>query len=176
RIRIIAKGHVLRLSPETCAEGYQIANCSALNVRSEQNYDITGRFQRSLQLNERFRCVRIKLPLFSGKPANSVAFSTFGYFDTDSGFAMNLARLATNDVELLIVMPHTGANLPGDERILVCYVIADEQHGVCRVDILHRRECRACFRSKRCCQPEIVGRAVMIDIICAERCPREAVQ
>ena len=70
----------------------------------------------------------------------------------------------------------TGANLPSDQRILLCDVVADQQHCRCVVDIRHRGQRISCPHSERGRKTGIVRSAVMVEIVRAERDAREAVQ
>ena len=68
----------------------------------------------------------------------------FGVSATVGSFAVDFAWPAVDHVELRALMPNAGANLPGDERILLRHVVADEQRGIRRCR--HRPSSRANLR------------------------------
>ena len=138
RVRVIAESHEAGLAAEARGERNQVANRSALNVRAEENQDVLFSFQRSFQLNERFGGWRIELAFFVSEPAQRGAFSAFRELHDLGRFAVNFAFLAVDDVQAGAVMPHAGANLPGDQRILIGDVVADQQNGLRGVNVAHR--------------------------------------
>ena len=78
-------------------------------------------------------------------------------------------------------MPDGGPDLPGDQRILLRRIVADQQKSRSRFQIAHGSENTTGSRSA--CQPGckrhqtgIIRRAVMIHIVRAYRGPREASQ
>ena len=74
------------------------------------------------------------------------------------------------------MVANAGANLPGNERILLRDVVADEQHRGRVVDVRHRRERIFRVRPESGGEAGVIGRAVMVDVVGAERDAREAVQ
>ena len=73
-------------------------------------------------------------------------------------------------------MADAGANLPGDQRILLRDVVADQQNRVRVVNIRHGGERILRVRAESGGEAGVVGGAVMIEIVGAESDAREAIQ
>ena len=89
------------------------------------------RFHRGFQSNERFGRGRIELA-FSVASQRSAALLRLRELHELRGLAVNFASLAVDDVQARAVMAHAGANLPGDQRILIGDVVADQQNASAR--------------------------------------------
>ena len=126
---------ILRLAADTRCERDQITQRRALNLRTEEDHDVFFGFERGLQLQQRFRGRRVECAFAMGKPADCSALATLGGFDPMRGLAMDIAFDAVDDVEASLVMAHAGANLPGDQRILLRDIVSDQQDGGRGVDI-----------------------------------------
>ncbi len=102
--------------------------------------------------------------------------SALGHFDGDFGLAVNLAGQGIDGVELQAVMAHAGANLPGDQRILLRHVVRDDENGGSVIDVRHGGERILGARAQRGGQADVIGGAMVIEIVGAERDAGEAVQ
>ena len=120
RIRVVAQSHEAGLSAEARGDGNEIANGRALNARAEENDDVRTRLRAPLSAGPdlAWSARRIR---HARRPASECAFASApsGNLHGTSGLAMNFARAAVDHIELGVVMAHGGANLPGDQRILV---------------------------------------------------------
>ncbi len=147
-----------------------------MNFRAEENHDVFFGFERGFQLHERFGGGRVECAFAMREPAHCSALAALGGFHQMRGLAMDLAFDAVDDVEARLVMAHAGANLPGDQRILLRDVVADQQDGGRGVDIRHRGESAFGVRAQRGGEAGVIRGAVVIDIVGAERGAREAIQ
>src|SRR5260221_11373074 len=69
-----------------------------------------------------------------------------------------------------------GANWPGDKRILVVRIIANEQNRLPLVQLLHGEQGIFGVFAERCKEAGVIGGAVVIDVVCAEGDAGEAVE
>src|SRR5215472_17004583 len=81
---------------------------------------------------------------------------------------MKFDFLRAESVQLGAVMTDAGANLPGDQRILMGGVIADEQHRLRLVELLQGESAAGCAITQSGDQSGVIGSAVMIDVVGAE--------
>src|SRR5579862_8998129 len=89
---------------------------------------------------------------------------------------MNFAWAAVDDEEARTVMANRGANLPGNKRVLLRSVIRYQQGGIRSVYVRHCGERIFGARAESGGEAGVVGGAVMIDIVGAERGAGEAVE
>ncbi len=73
-------------------------------------------------------------------------------------------------------MADRGTNLPGDQRVLLGRIVADEQDRVRFVQLRHRGAGVAGLRAQRGDQARVIGGAVMIDVVRADGRARDAPQ
>jgi hypothetical protein len=93
----------------------------------------------------------------------------------DAGLPAQLDGLRVRGVEPRLVQADVGADLPGEQRMLVGRVVADEQHRRRAEDVAHRRR-RAVLPVQCGGQSREVGGAVVVDVVGAEHHARELLQ
>ena len=81
---------------------------------------------------------------------------------------MNFAFDAVDDVEARLVMAHAGANLPGDQRILLRDVVADQQNSGRVVNVRHGGERSLGVRAESRGKPGVVRGAMVVEIVGAQ--------
>ncbi len=74
------------------------------------------------------------------------------------------------------MVANAGANLPGDKRILVGRIIANEQNRFRLVQLLHGEQGIFGVFAERCKEAGVIGGAVVIDVVCAEGDAGEALE
>ena len=124
---------ILRLAAEARRERNQVANRRALNFRAEENHHVLFGFERGFQLHQRFGGGRDRtVPSLCASQRTAARSPPFAVFTSVLGLAMDFASTAIDHVERASVMAHAGANLPGDQRILLRHVVADQQNCAAR--------------------------------------------
>src|SRR5579862_1955371 len=89
---------------------------------------------------------------------------------------MNLAGTSVECVKTQTMMAEAGANLPGNERILLGDVVSNQQHGWCIVDVRHGGERIFRARTEGGGETRVVRGAMVVEIVGAESDAREAIE
>ena len=91
-----------------------------------------------------------KLPFARGQPANCRGFLAGGELNELRRLAIQLDFAGIQKEKFRAVMPDARANLPANERILIRWIVADEEYRLGFVKLLHRqRGVAGAFRQAR---------------------------
>ena len=78
--------------------------------------------------------------------------------------------------QLRAVVPDARANLPSDQRILIRGIVADQQHSLGFVQLLHRQRGIGGAIAERGDESGVIRGAVMIDVVGAKRGARQPLE
>ena len=113
--------------------------------------------------------------IVAGEELHEAAFGAGRDLREGRRLAAQLDRIRIRHVELGAMQANVAANLPGQQRMLVGRIVADQQDRRRVGDVAHRSRCVWLARQRRG-EGREVGGAVVVDVVGAQHQPRELLQ
>ena len=158
------------------AKRNQLLNRGAGNLRAKHNGQFGFSFQRSLQRRKLLADAGAKLPFAGCQPANGGGFLSIRNVNELRRLAVQLDFPGIDQEKFRAKVPDARANLPANQRILIRWIVADDEYGLRFVKLLHRQRSFAGLFAKRGHEAGVIRRAVMINVIAAKSSARQALQ
>src|SRR5262249_33086734 len=158
------------------AEGNEMADCRAGEFGTEHDGNFGLRFEGSFERGKLSGYVACQLSFAGGQPMNGRGFLAIADVHKLRGFALELDVLRIDKEEFRIEVADAGTNLPGDQRVLLRGIVANDENRFRLVKLLHGERRIGGALAKSLNQAGVIRGAVMIDVVGAEGAARQALK
>ena len=170
----------MNLAFAAAAELHQRGNVCALQLRAKDDDQVFLRFQFVAQLLQSIvrsagAGERPGSGIVAIEERNQLAFTACRHLDKARGLTLQLDGLRIHDKKFCLIQADIGADIPCQQRMALCGIIADQQDGRSAGDVTHGGR-GVFFSGDGAGKAGKIGCAVVINVVGAQHRSRELLQ